>query len=351
MIIVSSMHKNRGILFLLRMNCIDGGNSHEIFRNNTLISQLLKDYSGVSLFSDIKPEDIEDQTERFRLILGIEVEADTIKKVHIRIEEQEQDVFVIALIEHKSYIDYDIMMQLLTYMVMIWKDYAREQNSIKENASRTKEFRYPMIIPIVYYEGPVAWTADMHLYNRIAHAELAREFIPEFDYKIIPLKQYGNNELKKNNNEMSLIMMINKVQGKEDFHEFRKEMSEFFKSTYLNTSTAIQDIILEVTWGLLMKLKVPPEEAQQALDDVRGGKMGTLFANFQEFDITEVKDEFNKTKDELNKTKDELNKTKDDLNNIRQLLRQILAKENEEARDSLISKSDRDQLTELLNDN
>ena len=101
-------------------------NSHEIFRNNTLISQLLKDYSGVSLFSDIKPEDIEDQTERFRLILGIEVEADTIKKVHIRIEEQEQDVFVIALIEHKSYIDYDIMMQLLTYMVMIWKDYARE---------------------------------------------------------------------------------------------------------------------------------------------------------------------------------------------------------------------------------
>lgn len=31
----------------------------------------------------------------------------------------------------------------------------------------------------------------------IAHAEPAREFIPEFDYKIIPLKQYDNNELKK----------------------------------------------------------------------------------------------------------------------------------------------------------
>ncbi len=35
----------------------------------------------------------------------------------------EREVYVLSLIEHKSEIDYDVAMQLLRYMSVIWQEY------------------------------------------------------------------------------------------------------------------------------------------------------------------------------------------------------------------------------------
>ena len=68
--------------------------------------------------------------------------------------------YVISLIEHKSDIDYDVAMQLLRYMTVIWKDYKDMQNKKVAESSKRKNFRYPLIVPIVYYEGTRKWTAE-----------------------------------------------------------------------------------------------------------------------------------------------------------------------------------------------
>lgn len=39
---------------------------------------------------------------------------------------------MIALIEHKSTVDYNVTMQLLRYMVYIWEDYEKEQEKLPE---------------------------------------------------------------------------------------------------------------------------------------------------------------------------------------------------------------------------
>ena len=44
-------------------------------------------------------------------------------------------------------------------------------------------------------EGAGEWTADMRLSDRISHAELAREYIPDFTCNFVPLKDYNNSEL------------------------------------------------------------------------------------------------------------------------------------------------------------
>ena len=72
---------------------------------------------------------------------------------------------MVALIEHKSYVDYDVAMQLLRYMVCIWYDRAKDRDHPQEH--RNKEFRYPPVIPIVYYEGKQEWTAGLQLRDRI----------------------------------------------------------------------------------------------------------------------------------------------------------------------------------------
>ena len=63
---------------------VRNANSRDIFHSPKLTSQFLRDYTGISLFKDVKPEDIEDVSERYHAFLGVEYEADTIKKVYLR---------------------------------------------------------------------------------------------------------------------------------------------------------------------------------------------------------------------------------------------------------------------------
>ena len=85
-------------------------NSREIFKNDLLTSQFLRNYTNIPLLSNVMPEDIEDVSQKYQAFLGVEYEADTIKKVYIRSTDGtiEKEVYVLSLIEHKSDIDYDV---------------------------------------------------------------------------------------------------------------------------------------------------------------------------------------------------------------------------------------------------
>lgn len=83
--------------------------------------------------------------------------------------EKEQQIYMISLIEHKSRV---IAMQLLRYMQCIWTEYGKEMERKTEGITKRKSFRYPPILPIVYYEGEERWTADLHLKDRILMNEI-----------------------------------------------------------------------------------------------------------------------------------------------------------------------------------
>ena len=61
--------------------------------------------------------------------------------------------FIISLIEHKSKVDYNVVMQVFRYMTFIWEDYEKEQERQHPGSSRKKEFKYPPILPVVFYDG------------------------------------------------------------------------------------------------------------------------------------------------------------------------------------------------------
>lgn len=252
-----------------------------------LTSQFLRNYTNIPLLSNVMPEDIEDVSEKYQAFLGVEFESDTIKKVYIRNADGtiEREVFVLSLIEHKSDIDYDVAMQLLRYMCVIWQEYKVAQNKIREGSSRRKNFHYPLIIPIVYYEGKRRWTADLNLKDRIEFSEEMEKYIPDFTYQVVSVGQYTNEELSEKHDEMSLVMLINKIQTEEDLSEFRKVSEEMVESIYGNAPDEIKEIYKKILWSLLMKLKVPNEEASNIIGEIGGRGMGYLFENMDEMDI------------------------------------------------------------------
>ncbi len=260
-------------------------NSRTIFRNRKLTCQFLRDYIGLPIFENLQPEDIEDVTERYQAFLGVPFEADVVKKVRIRGREGESEVFVLPLVEHKTDVDYDVAMQLLRYMVVIWYDYKKQQEGLKKGSTSRKSFRYPPIIPIVYYEGQKNWTADLHLSDRINLQDGLEEYIPDFVYKLVRVHGYGNDDLKKRKNEMSLVMMINRIQNPEDFTELINTSRDYVDEIYNRSATDIKAIYQEILWALLRKMNVPVEEAREKLARLEDSGMGNLFASMEKMDI------------------------------------------------------------------
>ena len=62
-------------------------------------------------------------------------------------------------------------MQILRYMIYIWEDYEKEMAKQHPGIISRKNFRYPPILPIVYYEGSENWTAPMDISERILCGE------------------------------------------------------------------------------------------------------------------------------------------------------------------------------------
>lgn len=311
--------------------------SKQIFGNHTLCAQFLRDYSGLSLFADVRPEDIEDVSERYHLLREAELNADTVKKVHIRnyAEGEPHDIYVISLIEHKSTVDYDVTMQLLKYMVCIWENYVKELEE-RETAGRAKlhgkeqrdtlrnyrginnrkDFRYPPIYPIVYYEGMEEWTAAWHLKDRILLGDLFQPYIPDITYKLVRTREYSNEELLSKEDEISLVMLINKVQRAEDFQELSRISGGRMNEIVQKAPFDVMEIIITEIQSFCARLHMPQEEAEEIIKEVRGGNMGYLFENMEKMDIQlerrRTEEQRKKTEEERQRTEEQRKKTEEE---------------------------------------
>ena len=88
------------------------------------------------------------------------------------------------------------------------------------------------------------------------------KYIPDFSYEVVSVSQYTNEELSMKQDEMSLVMLINKIQTMEDCENFRKVSEELINSIYSNAPEAIKEIYKNILWVLPIKMNVPVDEAR-----------------------------------------------------------------------------------------
>ena len=287
-------------------------NSKNIFHNPVLCAQFLRDNVNIPILKNVQPEDIEDVSEKYRPYLGTEFETDTVKRIRLHDQKRKTEyepLFIVSLIEHKSSVDYNVSMQLLKYMMCIWLEYGKEIEGRKPSITSRKSFRYPTVIPVVYYEGKAAWTADRHFRSRISRNEMFQNWIPDFTYEVVRLHDYTNEELLERGNEMSLIMLFNKIQDAVDLSKFLKLPEEKLNQMIKDTPETIIDIIVSVMESLCIKVGATEEETEECVQKVKGCKMGYLFENMEKMDIQAERRNTAKAKEELEKTRRELKET------------------------------------------
>ncbi len=258
-----------------------------IFEDPILCAQFLRGYVDIPLLKDVQPEDIEDETERFVHLFTEERNSDVVKRIRLKDKATgEIPFYLISLIEHKSDVDYNVVMQILRYMVFIWEDYEKKQERKRKGISRTKEFRYPPVLPIVYYEGTGRWTAALRLHERVYLSDMLGEYIPEYRCLMVQLNRYSNRMLMEKEDELSIVMMLNRLQKTADFAVLQKEVpSEYLERVTAETPEYLLGIIGQVVEILLGRLNVPRAEARWFADQVKERKVSELFAHFQGYDV------------------------------------------------------------------
>ena len=233
-----------------------------IFDNHTLCAQFLRGYTDVELLKNVQPDDIEDISERFVWMWHEERESDSVKKVHLHGSEGDITLYLIALIEHQSKVDHDMSFRIL---------------------------RYPPILPIVFYDGPGNWTAATNFRERVQLSDILGEFIPDFHYLVVPLSRYSNRELVEKNDELSLVMLIDKLRSAADFRQLKDIPEEYFESISQNSPESVLKLIGKIIAVLLLRLNVPKDEVAQFTDQIERRNFTMLFENFEAYDVQETR--------------------------------------------------------------
>ena len=157
----------------------------------------------------------------------------------------------------------------------------------KTGISHTKGFRYPPVLPIVYYEGSEAWTADRLLSDRIVLNEMFKDYIPDFKYYLISLNDHDNEALIGKKDALSFVMLINKIKSAEEFKNLT--LPENYLNSLLNDSPEdVLKTISRVIAVVLRKQNVPETNIQNLVDKIERRENMGLWDEWHGFDYQEV---------------------------------------------------------------
>lgn len=230
-------------------------------------------------------------------------------------------IYIISLIEHKSEVDPNVPMQIFSYMACIWKNWEKEMEA-KNYDIKSSSFRYPLILPIVYYEGTGKWTAETNLRSRVYDGKSLMEYVPDFRYHVVRIHDYSSAYLLGKKNEMSLIMALNKVQDG-NFSEFANLDAEEADEILRDTPEEVLDIVVGTARSLLHKLNVPEDEAEGYLGKLKEEReMGYFFENMKKVDIQEERRKTEEQKEEVKKQKEEVKRQKEEVKKQKEKVKQ-----------------------------
>ena len=179
----------------------------------------LRKYVKAPWAKDLKPENITLCDKEFVLQDFAKREADLIFKVRL----YGREFYIYLLMELQSTVDFTMPFRLLIYMSNLWLKIFR---SVPEKVRERKEFRLPVILPILFYNGEDRWTAVRQF---SAYQEGGSEFgkyVLDFEYYLVDLSQIKEEDILSTNTLMDNIMALDKNQSADDFTKTLKLLAE-----------------------------------------------------------------------------------------------------------------------------
>ncbi|MCB0116471.1 MAG: Rpn family recombination-promoting nuclease/putative transposase [Caldilineaceae bacterium] len=152
----------------------------QMFSDQAILADFIESYLPADIVDNVDLGSLDLQKESFIDEELQEHQSDLLCRMKQR---NGEDAFLYLLLEHKSYSDRWVALQLLRYKSRIWE------------AVRTKGETLSPIVPVVLYHGQPPWTAPRHLHE-LAHTPASwRPFVADFEYLLFDLARMGDANL------------------------------------------------------------------------------------------------------------------------------------------------------------
>lgn len=169
----------------------------EMMGNIPVAKDFLQHYLPEQILGIIELETVTPQKDSF---ISAELD-DYFSDLLFRVKINDEEAYIYFLLEHKTYEQNDISLQLLTYMIEIWKSKLNKQ----------KELKLPIIIPLVIYHGRKNWTIGETLADLITGYEQLsadiQKYIPNYKYLLYDITTIAREDIK-GTNELQLFLKI-----------------------------------------------------------------------------------------------------------------------------------------------
>jgi len=165
--------------------------------------------------------------------------------------------------EHESRNNFRAPFKMLLYIALVLDAYEKEANKKAKGISRTKDFKYPPVLPIIFYMGSEneSWTAETNFINRTEMNDVFKKYIPCFEYELVNLDDYSFTDLAKFGDILSLFMIINKLKTAESFEALGTLPKDYIERlSKMNVPPHLKELLVKVITVLLTKIDVPKDE-------------------------------------------------------------------------------------------
>jgi len=257
-----------------------------VFDEPDLFISLLRNHVPIDLLKDITPADIEDMTERFIPLFQDNKDSDTVKKINLS---GDLPLFVIAIVEHESKVNYRTSFKLLQYITLVLAEYEKEANKTSPGISSTKGFKYPPVLPIVFYDGMGKWTAETNFINRTELSDVFSKYIPKFEYELVSLNKYSIEDLTQFGDALSLIMIIDKIQTADGMSLLGKLPEDYINNLQLNIPAHLNEVLAKVITILLSRINVPKPEIAEITEKLYARRFQDMFTLIEKYDVQETR--------------------------------------------------------------
>ena len=241
-----------------------------IFADHGLFLEFLRNFIHIDVLKSVKPEDIEDISERFLPLFQENRDSDTVKRINLR----DTPIFVIAILEHESKVNHRSSFKMLQYICLVLDAWEKEAENEKKGISFTKDFKYPPVLPIIFYDGRDSWTAERNFFDRTNLNTAFKKYIPKFEYELVNLNDYSEKDIMEFNAALSIIMLVDKLRGSRGKSFLKDLPAEYLEKLDLQIPENMRKLLSDVILVLLEKSGVNRLEAEKISGYVEkpGGK-------------------------------------------------------------------------------
>jgi predicted transposase/invertase (TIGR01784 family) len=152
----------------------------QIFSDQAILADFIENYLPRDVVDHLDLNSLELHKESFIDEDLQEHQSDLLCRIR---QKNGEDAFLYLLLEHKSYPDRWVALQLLRYKVRIWEQ------------TRTGNEKLAPILPVVFYHGMAAWNAPRSLAALLNTPDRWRPYVADFEYELFDLSGMQDTNL------------------------------------------------------------------------------------------------------------------------------------------------------------